>query len=82
MRLTTPGALRSQRHHPWAVLPSASVYTGNYTDCRIHACSDPAHSGVTVKGNVQVAPISTRKAKDLDNTGPLTFYRVTWPTAA
>lgn len=58
-----------------AVLPSDSVYTGNYTDCLIHACSDPAHSGVRVKGNVQSVVISQTTQSGF----PLDYYSVTIP---
>ncbi|MCY1080466.1 hypothetical protein [Archangium lansingense] len=58
-----------------AVLPSGSVYTGNYTRCLIHACSDPAHSGVRVKGNVRSELLSQATQMGF----PLDYYRVTIP---
>jgi hypothetical protein len=61
-----------------AALASAHVYTGNYTDCLIHACSDDTHSGVSTKGNVAVARLGVDSAVPQVN-GALKFYQVTVP---
>lgn len=58
-----------------AALASAHVYHGNYTRCLIHACSEPAHSGIVVKG------ANTRALVQRQNFmgHQLDFYSLTMP---
>ncbi|MGZ5444824.1 MAG: hypothetical protein ACXW5U_23565 [Thermoanaerobaculia bacterium] len=58
-----------------AVLESQHVYHGNYTRALVHACSDPAQSGVVVKGNNTTAHVQRQAFMGHQ----LDFYSLTLP---